>query len=54
MGQPLDIINLPDNLLGGSFQGFVEGWSFRAGYNSLEITLNLFYHTNFLTEKAKH
>ena len=41
MGQPLDITNLPANLLGGSFQGFVEGWSFRAGYNSLEITLNL-------------
>jgi hypothetical protein len=41
MGQPLNITNLPSNLLGGSFQGFVEGWSFRAGYNSLEITLTL-------------
>lgn len=41
MGQPLDITNLPSNILGGAFQGFVEGWTFRAGYNSLEVTLNL-------------
>lgn len=41
MGVALDITNLPSNLLGGSFQGFVEGWTFRAGYNSLEVTLNL-------------
>jgi hypothetical protein len=41
MGLALNITNLPANLLGGSFQGFVEGWTFRAGYNSLEITLNL-------------
>lgn len=41
MGQPLDITNLPTNILGGAFQGFVEGWTFRAGYNSLEVTLNL-------------
>jgi hypothetical protein len=41
MGLPLDITNLPSNILGGSFQGFVEGWTFRAGYNSLEVTLNV-------------
>jgi hypothetical protein len=25
----------------GRFQGFVEGWTFRAGYNRLDLTLNV-------------
>ena len=41
MGLPLDITNLPPNILLGRFQGFVEGWTFSAGYNRLDLTLNL-------------
>ena len=41
MGLPLNITDLPANVSDGSFQGFVEGWTFRAGYNSLEITLTV-------------
>lgn len=41
MGLPLDISNLPANILNGGFQGFVEGWTFQASYNGLNITLNL-------------
>jgi hypothetical protein len=41
MGLPLDIVDLPSNMVGGRFQGFVEGWKFQAGYNRLDITLNV-------------
>lgn len=41
MGLPIDIQNLPSNMIGGQFQGFVEGWTFRANYNKLSVTLNL-------------
>jgi len=41
MGLPLDISNLPGNMLNGTFQGFVEGWTFQASYNGLQLTLNL-------------
>lgn len=41
MGLPVDIQGLPSNMIGGQFQGFVEGWSFRADYNRLSVTLNL-------------
>lgn len=41
MGLPLDISNLPANMLNGTFQGFVEGWSFQSSYNGLQITLSL-------------
>lgn len=41
MGLPLNISDLPPNVSDGSFQGFVEGWTFRAGYNTLEITLTI-------------
>jgi len=41
MGQPLDITDLPDNMVDGRFQGFVEGWTFSAGYNRLDLTLIL-------------
>jgi hypothetical protein len=40
MGLPLAINDLPSNM-GSIFQGFVEGWTFRAGYNTLSISLNL-------------
>ena len=41
MGLPLDITDLPSNMTGGRFQGFVEGWTFNAGFNKLSVTLNL-------------
>lgn len=41
MGQPLNIINLPTNMVGGEFQGFVEGWTWTASLNQLNLTLNV-------------
>ncbi len=41
MGEALDIIDLPANMTAGRFQGFVEGWTFNAGFNKLALTLNL-------------
>lgn len=40
MGMPVDIQNLPQNIVDGSFQGFVEGWTFRASFNDLSISFN--------------
>ena len=39
MGQPIALNDLPANMSSGTFQGFVEGWTFRASYNQLDITL---------------
>ena len=41
MGLPLNITELPANITNGEFQGFVEGWTFTAGYNSLYLTLTV-------------
>jgi len=41
MGMPVNITNLPANITNGQFQGFVEGWTFSAGYNSLYLTLTV-------------
>lgn len=41
MGLPLNITQLPANITNGEFQGFVEGWTFTAGYNSLYLTLTV-------------
>jgi hypothetical protein len=41
MGQPLNIANLPANMVGGEFQGFVEGWTWTASLNQLNLTLNV-------------
>jgi hypothetical protein len=38
MGMPVNITDLPENM-GSNFQGFVEGWRFSAGYNSLALDL---------------
>ena len=38
MGMPVNISDLPINM-GTNYQGFVEGWAFEAGYNSLALTL---------------
>lgn len=40
MGQPVWIQNLPGNITDGSFQGYVEGWTFRASLNNLSVTFN--------------
>lgn len=41
MGLPIDITDLPSNITNGRFQGFVEGWTFQAGYNQLNLTLTV-------------
>lgn len=41
MGLPIDITDLPQNIGNGRFQGFVEGWTFRASYNGLSLTLTV-------------
>jgi hypothetical protein len=41
MGMPVNITDLPANITNGQFQGFVEGWTFNAGYNSLYLTLTV-------------
>jgi len=41
MGLPLRISDLPPNMAAGTFLGFVEGWSFKAAYNEIAVTLNL-------------
>lgn len=38
MGMPVNLTDLPINM-GTAFQGFVEGWAFQAGYNSLSVSL---------------
>jgi hypothetical protein len=40
LGQPVWIQNLPPNITNGSFQGYVEGWTFRASLNNLSLTFN--------------
>ena len=40
LGKPIWIQNLPPNINEGSFQGYVEGWTFRASYNDLSLTFN--------------
>lgn len=40
MGMPVNISDLPTNM-GLNYQGFIEGWAFSAGYNSLDVALYL-------------
>jgi hypothetical protein len=40
MGQPIKITNLPSNINDGEFEGYVEGFTFRAGYNRVDLTIN--------------
>jgi hypothetical protein len=40
LGQPVWIQNLPPNIANGSFQGYIEGWTFRASLNNLSVTFN--------------
>ena len=41
IGMPVDLTDLPVNMNDAQFQGFVEGWTFRAGYNTLDLTIFL-------------
>jgi hypothetical protein len=41
MGMPVSIDDLPLNMSAGTYLGFVEGWTFRAAYNEISISLNL-------------
>ena len=41
MGQPISLADLPLNMSAGNFLGFVEGWTFRASYNQLDVTLSM-------------
>lgn len=38
MGLPLRIADLPLNMASGTYLGFVEGWTWRAAYNSVSVT----------------
>jgi hypothetical protein len=38
MGLPLRVTDLPLNMAAGTYLGFVEGWSWRASYNSVSVT----------------
>jgi hypothetical protein len=40
LGKPVWIQNLPPNITNGSFQGYIEGWTFRASLNNLSLTFN--------------
>jgi hypothetical protein len=40
INQPVWIQNLPGNINDGSFQGYIEGWTFRASLNNLSVTFN--------------
>ena len=40
LGQPVWVQNLPPNISDGQFQGFIEGWTFRASLNNLTVTFN--------------
>jgi hypothetical protein len=39
MGLPLDIEDLPANIAGGRYQGFVEGWTWTSRFNALDLTI---------------
>lgn len=39
MGMAVNITNLPANMNDGEFQGFVEGWTWRAGVSSLSLEM---------------
>lgn len=41
MGMPINISNLPANMVDGQFQGFVEGWTWTAGLGRLELLLTV-------------
>lgn len=40
MGLPIRLNNLPANITGGQFEGFVEGWTWRSSVNGIYLTLS--------------
>ena len=38
MGQPIKIVNLPPNIYGGEFTGYIEGWTWTSTLNGLNLT----------------
>lgn len=41
MGQPIRLTDLPLNIAGGQFEGYVEGWTWSVSYNSITLTINV-------------
>jgi len=41
IGMPINLLNLPDQISGGEFEGYVEGWSWSVSFNQLYLTLTL-------------
>lgn len=41
MGMPIKITDLPLNIAGGQFEGFVEGWTWNVSLNSMSLTVNV-------------
>jgi hypothetical protein len=41
MGMPVNISNLPPNMVNGQFQGFIEGWTWTASYNRLDLQITV-------------
>lgn len=41
MGMPLSISDLPSNMNSGTYLGFVEGWTFKAAYNQVSVSMNI-------------
>jgi hypothetical protein len=41
MGMPISLTDLPLNISGGQFQGFVEGWTWSVSLNSILLTINM-------------
>jgi hypothetical protein len=37
MGQPVKVVNLPSNIYGGEFTGYIEGWTFTSTLNGLNL-----------------
>jgi hypothetical protein len=41
MGLAISVDNLPANMVNGTFLGFVEGWTWTASLNQLNLTMNV-------------
>lgn len=41
MGMPIRITDLPLNIAGGQFEGYVEGWTWNVSLNSMSLTINV-------------
>jgi hypothetical protein len=41
MGMPISLTDLPLNISGGEFQGYVEGFTWSVSLNSILLTINM-------------